>query len=619
MEEILQDGGIPMAELPVLSNEQMEKSMLFEIAWEVVNQVGGIYTVIRSKVPSVVNKWGVNNYCLIGPYFHNQASAAFDPISETESPVGKAVQLMRERGFDVHYGIWLVSGRPKTVLFNPFCMYHKLSSIKYDLWEHQHISTPDSDDLLNQVLSFSYQVEEFFKVLHYETTMNLDMIAHFHEWMAGLPIAEIRRQFLPIKTVFTTHATMLGRYLAMNDNEFYQHLPYYNWANEAKRFNIETIVNIERAATHGAHVFSTVSEITARECEQLLGRKPDVILPNGLNIERFEVSHHLHTMHLDNKEKINEFVMGHFFQSYSFDLDKTLYFYTSGRFEYHNKGYDLTLEALARLNWKMKEANIDKTVVTFFITRQPYRSFNPQVLESKAQMEEIRHVCEEIQEQVGKRLFYAIASNCGEYKFPNLNDLVDDYFKLRLRRNVQTWKTNNLPAIVTHNMVDDANDEMLSFMRVSNLINMQDDKVKLVYHPDFVSPSNPLFRMDYPQFVRGCHLGIFPSYYEPWGYTPLESLASGVPAITSDLAGFGDYVANNIDNHEDLGMYVVRRQNQSFWDAAEELANQMFNFVNLDRRERIALRNRCEMASLHFDWTNLGKYYDNAYLKATDS
>ncbi len=590
-----------------------QNTFLFETAWEVCNQVGGIYTVIRSKIPSVIEKWGKENYCLIGPYFEDQAAAHFDPATDFSSPIGQAVLTLQERGFDVHYGNWIVSGRPNVVLFNPYSVFDKLGEIRHDLWENYNISVPEHDELLDKVAAFGYQVLEFFHYLCYIGFCNTNTIAHFHEWMAGLPIPGIRKNNLAIKTVFTTHATLLGRYLAMNDPQFYDHLPFYNWEAEAVRFNVKPIAEIERASAHGAHVFTTVSKITAEECTHLLGRTPDLLLPNGLNIERYEALHEIQNQHVKVKEQIHDFVRGHFFQSYSFDLDKTLYFFTSGRYEYRNKGYDLTLEALARLNYKMEQANIDMTIVTFFITRQPFYSFNPEVLQSKAQIEDIRDVCEEIKEQVGKRLYEKITTADGSYEFPDLTCMVDDYLRLKLRRNVQSWKTHQLPKIVTHTLKDDKNDEILNFLRTANMVNNRHDKVKIVYHPDFIATSNPLFKMDYTHFVRGCHLGIFPSMYEPWGYTPLECLASGLPSVTSDMAGFGDYVVNEIEDYEEKGMYIIKRRARDFYQTAEDLANIMFKFVQLSRRERIALRNRCEEESLHFDWSNLGRYYDEAY------
>ncbi len=595
-----------------------ENTLLFEIAWEVCNQVGGIYTVIRSKIPSVIDKWGKDNYCLIGPYFADQAAAHFGESNDCSTPIGKAVSRLQERGFQVHFGQWIVSGRPNVVLFDPYSVYDKLGEIKHFLWQDYHISVPGGDELLDKVSAFGYQVKEFFIYLNEIGLTQKNIIAHFHEWMSGLPIPGIRKNNLNIKIVFTTHATLLGRYLAMNDPQFYDHLPFYNWESEAVNFNVKPIAEIERAATHGAHVFTTVSDITGKECTQLLGRSPDLILPNGLNIERFEVMHEVQNLHLKVKEQIHDFVMGHFFQSYSFDLDRTLYFFTSGRYEYHNKGFDVTLEALARLNYKMQVANIDATVVTFFITRQPFYSINPEVLHSKAQMEDIRGVSEEIKEQVGKRLYTHITSFEGAYEFPDLRAMVDDYLRLKLRRNVQSWKTKRLPKIITHTLKDDKNDEILNFLRMANLVNNKHDKVKVVYHPDFITTSNPLFKMDYPQFVRGCHLGIFPSLYEPWGYTPLECLASGLPSISSELAGFGDYVVNEIPDHDEKGMYIIHRKSRNFFEVAEDLANIMFKVVQFSRRERIALRYKCEDASLHFDWSNLGKYYDKAYKMAIE-
>ena len=586
---------------------------MFEIAWEVCNQVGGIYTVIRSKVPSVIEKFGKDSYCLIGPYFADQAEAHFDPATDYSSPIGKAVLKLQERGFDIHYGQWIVSGRPNVVLFNPYSVYDMLNEIKHFLWKDFHISLPGGDELLDKVAAFGYQVKEFFNYLSLSEFSSEHVIAHFHEWMAGIPIPGIRKDNLNIKIVFTTHATLLGRYLAMNDSNFYEHLAFYDWEVEATKFNVKPIAEIERASAHGAHIFTTVSEITGKECTYLLGRTPDLILPNGLNIVRFEALHQIQNQHVKIKEQIHDFVMGHFFQSYSFDLDKTLYFFTSGRYEYQNKGYDVTLEALARLNYKMQVAEIDTTIVMFFVTRQPFYTINPEVLHAKAQIEDVWRVCEEIKEQVGKRLYTQITSDEGTYQFPDLSAMVDDYLRLKLRRNIQSWKTKKLPKVITHTLKDDANDEILNFLRTSNLVNNRHDKVKIVYHPDFISTSNPLFRMDYNTFVRGCHLGIFPSMYEPWGYTPLECLASGLPSVTSEVAGFGDYVVNNIPDHDERGMYIINRKGRNFSEIAEDLANMMFDFVQMNRRERISLRYKCEESSLHFDWSNLGKYYDQAY------
>lgn len=595
-----------------MTKKDYQNNYLIETAWEVCNQVGGIYTVIQSKVPSTVKKWN-ENYLLLGPYFSDQAATIFEHATDYNDPIGQAVQEMNANGFSVYYGTWMVAGRPKVVLFDPNSVMDQISKFKYKFWENHNITLPSNDSLMDQVVSFGTQVSEFLRIFSSNPERKKGIIAHFHEWMAGTPIPEIRRQNLDMKVIFTTHATILGRYLAMNDPEFYNHLPFYNWRKEAGHFNIYATVAVERAAAHGCHIFSTVSEITAKECKYLLGRDPEVVLPNGLSIDRFEALHEFQNLHKVYKKKISDFVMGHFFQNYSFDLDKTLYFFTSGRFEYYNKGYDVTLEALARLNWKMKQENIDMTIVMFLITRNPYRSINSNVLESRAMLDEIQRNCDDIQESLADNLFHHMVSNHTDNRLPNLNALVDDYKAIRLRKNIRVWRKNNMPPIVTHDLNNEDKDPIMNFLKTSKMLNFKEDKVKIVYHPDFVSSSNPLFRMEYYQFVRGCHMGIFPSYYEPWGYTPLECAASGIPSITSDLSGFGAYVKSHVEDSESQGISVIDRNNKSMSDAAEEMANKMLEFVKLNRRDRIMMRNRTEASSVMFGWRNLGKFYDHAY------
>ena len=611
---------MPYSSTSPAADALLPDSLLIEAAWEVCNQVGGIYTVIRSKVPATVPAWG-NRYCLLGPYFAHMAQGEFENFEDNQldlmdDPYAVAVRTLRTEGYDICFGTWLVTGRPRVVLINPFQAYERLGDIKRDLWERHGIPMPDHDDLLHQVVAFGALSKLFIQTVA-ALKGERRLLVHFHEWMTGVAIPDLRRDGTPAHLVFTTHATLLGRYLAMNDPDFYDHLMRVDWQAESRHFNIEPAVTMERAAAHGSHVFTTVSELTVRECIYLLDRIPDAVLPNGLNIERFVAGHEFQNLHQLYKAKIHEFVMAHFFHSYSFELDKTLYFFTSGRYEYHNKGFDLTLEALARLNYRLQQSGIDVQVVMFFITKRPFTSINPQVLERRAVLEEVRQTCRAIEEQVGERLFYAAAAS-SDQRLPELGDMVDDYWKLRYRRTLQSWKSNALPPVITHNLVDDAQDDILNFLRRSNLLNHQHDRVKIVYHPDFVSTTSPLFGMEYGQFVRGTHLGVFPSYYEPWGYTPLECVARGVPAVTSDLSGFGDYALQNVPDPEQKGIFVVHRQERTFDESAEELTEMMWQFVLLSRRERIQQRNNVESHAGLFDWKNLRVYYDRAYALALE-
>jgi glycogen synthase len=592
-----------------IERKTLAKPILFEIAWEVCNQVGGIYTVIRSKVPAMVEEWG-DNYCLIGPYFAHTAGIEFERLDNDDSIFSKTAQGLRDKGLDVYYGRWLVTGKPRIILIDFNSNLAKVDSLKFDLWEKHKISTINCEDLVNRVIAFGDLVKQYLQSFVEDYSKKQEVIAHFHEWMASTALIDLRKDKINIGTVFTTHATMLGRYIAGNVNDFYEKLHRYDWEKEAKNYGIEAQAGIERQSAQLSHVLTTVSDVTAKECEVFFGRVCDLILPNGLNITRFAATHEFQNLHLKYKQKINQFVMGHFFQSYSWDLDNTLYFFTSGRYEFKNKGYDLTLEALKRLNFKIVQSGLDMTVVMFMITKNPIHSIDPQVLQSRAVMEEIRQTCESMEKEIGEHLFHASASN-EDVNLPDLNNFVSEYWRLRLRRTIQTWRTKTLPRTVTHLLKQP--DDITDFFEKTNLMNHQQDRVKFVYHPDFISPTNPLFGLEYSQFVRGCHLGVFPSYYEPWGYTPLECVVRGIPTVTSDLSGFGDFMMQLMDDYENVGVYVVNRKDQNFDKAADQLANIMFKFVTMTRRDRIMQRNRVENISDVFDWTNLRAYYDTAH------
>lgn len=588
---------------------------LIEVSWEVCNQVGGIYTVIRSKVPCVMDHWA-GRYCLVGPYVNKNILAELDLMDDVQDIFGQAAAILRKKGYHVHYAEWLVTGKPRVVLINPNVIEDQvLHVVKYLLWKNHGISVTQDNPLINQVIAFGYLTKLFIDELIKLATDDQQLIAHFHEWMASLPILDIKRDGQPVKTIFTTHATQLGRHLAINSPFFYNHLPFFKWQDEAKKFGVETEAAIEFASAQSCDYFTTVSEVTARECKHLLKRKPDAVLPNGINIHRYEAAHEVQNLHTQYKDQIHQFVLAHFFHSYTFNLDKTIYFFTSGRFEYKNKGFDLTLEALYHLNEQLKQENADVTVVMFFVSKRDFYSLLPEVLHSKAMMEEIRQTCDAIVEQVGKHLFQESMVR-EDHRLPDLNEFVEEYWKLRYRRTIQSWKTEKPPPVVTHRLVDESSDEILRFLKERGLGNAASDKVKIVYHPDFISFTNPLFGMEYLQFVRGCNLGIFPSYYEPWGYTPLECMAAGIPSVTSDLSGFGDYLLRHMPDHDKNGMYVVERGKRTFDWSARQLASFLYKFLSLSKRERNFQRNNVENYASAFSWDNLLQHYQQVYERA---
>jgi glycogen(starch) synthase len=352
-------------------------------------------------------------------------------------------------------------------------------------------------------------------------------------------------------------------------------------------------------------VFTTVSEITAQEAEHFLGRRPDVLLPNGLNVERSAAPHEFQNLHQQCKEQIHDFVMGHFFPSYTFDLDRTLYVFTAGRYEYRNKGIDVFIEALHELNRRLKADPEDVTVVAFIIARAPYHALNVETLNRQAMFNELRETCESIEEAMGRRLFRTVTAG----RLPTTDDLLDDYARVRLQRMIHAFRQERQPTIVTHDLKDDVHDPVLCHLRRRNLLNAADDPVKVIFHPEFISSTSPVLGLEYDQFVRGCNLGVFPSYYEPWGYTPMECVVRGIPAITSDLSGFGAYLMDNFPDHDANGLYVARRRRASFENIVYQVTGWLHFLTRISLRERIQLRNRVETHAEYFDWSHMARYY----------
>ncbi|MBP7935853.1 MAG: glycogen/starch synthase [Phycisphaerae bacterium] len=575
---------------------------LFELSWEVCSQAGGIYTVLRSKAPAAIRRWG-DHYFLIGPYREHTAAVEFE-LETPDGPVAQVLEKLRERGVVFHHGRWLITGRPHVLLADLRGMHDRLGEMKYYLWKDLGIGTPDNDSELNDLIVFGFMVAELLQAVH-EALGDYPMLAHFHEWQAAVALPLLKRRKVEFPTVFTTHATLVGRSLSAANANLYDHLHEIDGAAVAYEHGFSHRYNIERAAAHSADVFTTVSGITAMEAKQFLGRQPEVLVPNGLNVERFSAPYEFQNLHRKCKQLIHEFVMGHFFSSYTFDLDRTLYLFSAGRYEYRNKGFDMFIEALFQLNQWLKSEPSEVTVVAFLIAPASYRALNVDTLNRQAMFHELRDTCESIQEDMGHRLFQTVAQG----RMPTLDDLLDEYARVRVKRMMHAWRKYAQPTIVTHDLWDDGNDAILRHLRHRHLLNAADDPVKVVFHPEFITSTSPVLGLEYDQFVRGCNLGVFPSYYEPWGYTPMECVVRGIPTITSDLSGFGAYVMSHFPDHDENGIFVARRRGQPFHETVSQITAWLHGFTQMGRRDRIQLRNRVETYATHFDWSEMGRYY----------
>lgn len=588
-----------------MSQKSVPIQPLIEVGWEVCNRVGGIYTVLRTKAPQMVAQRG-DNYALLGPLNRSAAQVEFEEM-EVPAHLAVGVKALADAGVHCMAGRWLVQGRPFAVLIDLGGLRERIPALR-DAYMAQHGLLSDaSDALAGDALAFGEGARIFLSAVG-DALEEEPLIAHFHEWQSATVLPTLTASSTEIRTIFTTHATLLGRYMAGDMERAHEKFHTVDPAKQAQRYGIGFQHGIECLAAQSATVFTTVSSTTARECTALLGRTPDVLLPNGINTKRFEVIHEFQGLHQQNKNRLHEFSRGYFFPSYEFDLDQTLYMVNSGRFEFRNKGMDLSLDALAKLNQRLKETCSTRTVVFFLISNRPVRSMSVGSLQYRTMYQELQSIASSVAAEVEQELIGELASG----RMPDLNTLVTEPTRLRLRRALHAWKREWLPPIVTHDLVDDATDPVLEKLRQLNLINLEEDRVKVVYHPQFVDSTNPLFGMEYEDLIRGCHLGVFPSAYEPWGYTPLEFLAMGVPAVTSNLAGFGTYAINLKQNTEKHGLYIVDRDTNPYEGAVDQLADQLYAFTNLSRRDRVAQRNRAESLAQAFDWKRLIEHYRKA-------
>lgn len=308
-----------------------------------------------------------------------------------------------------------MDGNPQIVLFDYGSAAWKLDEFKNDLWETSHIGIPHLDIECNDAIILGYMICDFFAEFQNNVRIWSEhngcgpprVVCQFHEWQAGVGLIACRTRKLELATVFTTHATLLGRYLCAGNTDFYNNLDKFAVDDEAGQRQIYHRYCLERAATHLAHVFTTVSEITGFEAEHLLKRKADIITPNGLNVKKFSAIHEFQNLHAVAKEKIHEFTRGHFYGHFNFDLDKTLYFFIAGRYEFGNKGADVFIESLARLNHYLKSELPDVTVVAFLIFPTKTNNFNVESLRGHAVTKQLRDTINNVQQEIGKRMYDA--------------------------------------------------------------------------------------------------------------------------------------------------------------------------------------------------------------------
>ncbi|KPP69605.1 glycogen-like, partial [Scleropages formosus] len=484
----------------------------------------------------------------------------------------------------LYFGRWLIEGSPYVVLIDVGFTAWSLDRWKSELWENCGIGVPWFDREANDAVLFGFL-----------TAWLLGEVSQGHGGGGW-------RQ-LPVATIFTTHATLLGRYLCAGSVDFYNNLHKFNVDKEAGDRQIYHRYCLERAAAHCAHVFTTVSHITAIEAEHLLKRKPDVVTPNGLNVKKFSASHEFQNLHAHSKARIQEFIRGHFYGHLDFNLDKSVFLFIAGRYEFSNKGADVFLEALARLNYLLRVNHSEVTVIAFFIMPARTNNFNIETLKGQAVRKQLWDTAQTVKEKFGKKLYESLLVG----QLPDVSKMLDKEDFTMMKRAIFSAQRQCLPPICTHNMLDDSSDPILNCLRRIGLFNSSSDRVKVIFHPEFLSSTSPLLPMDYEEFVRGCHLGVFPSYYEPWGYTPAECTVMGIPSVSTNLSGFGCFMEEHIADPSAYGVYILDRRYRSVDESCSQLTSFLLQFCQQSRRQRIIQRNRTERLSDLLDWRYLGR------------
>ena len=585
---------------------KMEKKadILFEVSWEVCNKVGGIYTVVKSKAGKMVENYG-SNYFLIGPYFASQAIGQFE--EEIPNELCKVpFEELKKIGIICHFGKWLIEGSPFVILVDFVNYKYKINDIKRELWDLYKIDSMRASQDYDEPVVWSYCVGMLIEKLS-RCFADKRVVAQFHEWLSGVGLIYLKKKNAKVGTVFTTHATALGRTMANSNVDLYNVWDKINPDQEVYKYNIEAKHLVEKNSAAYADVFTTVSEITGMEAYYFLKKKPDVLLPNGLDINKFPTFEEVILKHRLQRDRIREFMLYYFFPYYAFDPKETLIYFIAGRYEFHDKGIDIFIKALGRLNEKLKQSKSKKTIIAFIWVPANIRNIRPELLENKTLFQDIKDALEETLADAEKNIFYSLVSD----KKISKETLFDEVFLKEMKTRIARFVRKGSPPVLTHDLYND-NDTILKAITSANLKNEENDLVKIIYYPIYLSGADGLLNLNYYEAMQGSHLGIFPSYYEPWGYTPLEAGALGVGSVTTDLAGFGRFFCKECAQSDSPGIYILNRLNKNDDDVVEQLIDVMFKYANFSKEERIANMMEARKVASMADW----KIFINNYIKS---
>ena len=537
--------------------KQLRPDYIFESSWEVCNKVGGIYTVLSTRAKTLQEALR-DKIIFIGPDFWKENESPY--FKEDSSLFADWQWEAKNQGLKIKVGRWTVPGEPIAILvdFNPY--FEKKNDIYGWLWENYGVDSLHAYGDYDEASMFSYAaalvVESFYN--HY-LTLKDKVIYHANEWMCGVGALYINNKLPQIGTIFTTHATSIGRSIAGNMKPLYDYLFAYNGDQMAGELNMQSKHSIEKQTAYYVDCFTTVSDITAKECVELLDKPVDVVLPNGFD-NSFVPSTAKFTRKRNAARRkmldVANALLGE-------DLgDDTLLVSTSGRYEFRNKGIDVFVEAMNRL---LRDRDLKKKVVAFI----------------------------EVPGWVGEP-------------------------RKDLQERLKSGKKYDTPLDVpqvTHWLHNMSHDNVLGMMKYYDMHNRKDEKVKVIFLPCYLDGNDGIVNLTYYDIVLGNDLCIYPSYYEPWGYTPLEAIAFKVPCITTDLAGFGLWANSVFGKNGEIedGVKVIHRTDYNYSEVADIIKDTVADFSNMPKKQVDACRKNAGELSKKALWSEFIKYYYEAY------
>ena len=536
----------------------MNPDYIFESSWEVCNKVGGIYTVLSTRANTLQQEMQ-DKVFFIGPdVWHENACPYF---KEDAKLLADWKKTATEEGLKVKVGRWTIPGNPIAILVDFQKYYEKKNEIYGWLWENYQVDSLHAYGDYDEASMFSYAaglvVESYY---NFALTKKDKVIYHANEWMTGLGLLYVNNKLPQVGTIFTTHATSIGRSIAGNMKPLYDYLFAYNGDQMAGELNMQSKHSIEKQTAFHCDCFTTVSEITARECEELLDKKVDEVLPNGFDNSFVPANAATFTRKRKAARKrlldVANALLG---ESLG---DDTLIVSTSGRYEFRNKGVDVYIESMNRL---LRDKELKKKVLAFI----------------------------EVPGWVGE---------------PR-QDL-----KERLDSGKQYDTPLEVPQ-VTHWLHEMSHDNVLSMMKYYDMHNRKEDNVKVIFLPCYLDGNDGILNMTYYDIILGNDLCIYPSYYEPWGYTPLEAIAFKVPCITTDLAGFGQWVNTEVGHYGELkdGVKVIHRTDYNYSEVADAIKDTVAEFSAMTKKQVSDARSAAEKLSKKALWSEFIKYYHQAY------